>query len=523
MKELKSNIAVGAVILVALLAAARTAYYIQLDNDGMRYGLVADQILLGRGLRKPVMFNDLHFATPLDSFGTVPYTTQQPLLPVLYALMDGVRPGRLWPGQILNVCAHVLISLFSFMIARRLAGTVAGVASGIIVALSYPLLRVVGHLWTEALFIALVMVTIKLLQASRMRSPGWGYLLGSSAAAAAAFATRSIGVALVPLFLWEAVVAWRRGGLRPAIRTLLITVPVPLIVIAALWSRNFLLTGTIRGDWLPDTGRSWIVGLTGFMGVTVNQFGVYGLCLRAALSAILFGIPCTALLFLPKGKTEISNLWREGLDLVLLAAICYIVVIAHSLAGSQAVFEIRFAAPLVPLIIITAVVVVVRGWNILGEIRLRRLTSFCLLGSLLLIGTGEAVRSFKLLPKDAETLFWYRESYWCKWMVSHCEPGSIIVTNVPCRVPFFSGIAALRPPYRGHNPFKRIPHNMDEILPRKMKEIGAKYILLVDVWNGLPEEHWGEFMAALSRREPISDRFTIVQEWPGSVVYELKE
>ncbi|MCX6340310.1 MAG: glycosyltransferase family 39 protein [Candidatus Aureabacteria bacterium] len=535
MKPSRMLIAAGLVAALAFVEALHAVRYIRLDNDGMRFALVADQILAGRGLRSPL----IPFSLRPDSLGTVLYTEQGPFLSILYAVMGGVRPGRVWPGQILNLCAHLATSLFSFLIARRIAGNIAGVAAGIVIAVSYPLLDPVGQFWSEAVYIAFAMMTVGMLQAAREENRGWRSFVGSGIAAACAYATRFIGCALLPIFFWESLFSWRRTGRRAAVRTILLTVPLPLLVITVLLTRNCVLMGSIRGVWFPHTERSWSETLRGIIEMNREQFDISIPGVRVTLAFLLLIIPGAALLWPPGGALRIARLFARGLDLVLITIVCYTAALAHALADTQPNYEIRYVAPLTPLLWITAIVVIARGWNCLTQRGMRRLASAGIALSLILIIIGETERSWRLLPHHAPSGDYGFESGACQWVVAHNRKGSLVVTNTPCMLAFFSGIHTVGLPLR--HPwlaFEKVPNDLERVLPEKMKEIGAEYLLLFraidglprEEWsgveNGLPEDVWGRFISDLSRPlagEKVKGFFVKVYECHEGVVYRMTE
>jgi len=109
----KSERAIVGGFLVALCALAAALYatrYMRLSYDSMRYAAVADQLRGGAGLRTPLFY----MSDSPDASGTIPYTVQPPLFPVLLSVMGGISPDRLWPARVINVLAHIVACLFAF-------------------------------------------------------------------------------------------------------------------------------------------------------------------------------------------------------------------------------------------------------------------------------------------------------------------------------------------------------------------------------------------------------------------------
>ena len=525
------------VVLTALLAGGRAACYIRLDNDGMRYALVADQILKGRGLRIPITFYPMLLTSSPDSTGTMPVTNNPPLLPIAFAAMGGVRPGCIWTAQVVNVCAHIASSLFSFLITRRMAVVLAGTMAGLLVAVALPLLTLVGQVWSEALFISFFIITIGLLQASRMKGEKGGLLLGSGCTASGAFLTRWIGVTLVPLFVWESLVAFRRGGIKQGGRTAVLTLTLPVVVISSFLTRNYRIMGSTHGLWeKPGPPQSWIGHVLGFGGRLQE---LLDLTVPGARVTTVFGllvVPVAILIFSRKWRPEIGRIFASGLDLVLLAAVFYMVGCAHSLATILMYYDPRFSAPLYPLISIAGVTLIASGWDALRDGRFRRCAAVGLAVSLSICVMGEARRSFDNLPRTSPSGDYGTTIGAYTYVTARSGPGSIIVTNTPSMVSFFSGVPTVCLPYR--HPWlawQKIPDDIDRVLPEKMKQIGADYLLLLRVidglpreeWigleNGLPEDVWGKFIADISRGEDVSKELEKVYECPRGVVYKLRD
>ena len=220
MEKRRTLAAIGFLTVCAVAVAMLTTRNIGLTTDSMQYAAVADQVLAGHGVRTPLLALGGGEVDPAT--GTQPFMVQPPFLPLLFAAMGGVSADRLWPGQAINIVAHVVTVLCCFLIARRLTGDlVFAILAAAAVLWAPAVLAVTGKLWTEALFAALFMSSVMFLQASR-RSPRRDLcLVMAGLAAAAAFATRWAGVALAPLLLWECFITWHERSLREGIRVFL--------------------------------------------------------------------------------------------------------------------------------------------------------------------------------------------------------------------------------------------------------------------------------------------------------------
>lgn len=529
MRRHSNLIAIAVVVVVALGAGLSATRSLILAVDSQRYAMVSQQLCLGRGLRCPVF--DL--GDRPDSSGTVAFTVQPPLLPIALAGMGGVTPTRLWPARALNVASLVVTCVFSFLIASRLGGRAAGVFAGIAVAVSTPLLSAARYLSTESLFIAFFVASIGCLQASRYARPRWCFLLGSGVAAAAATATRYAGVALLPLFFWEAVVAWKRIGRRRARMVTFLTVPLPLVCLAALWTRNALFTGHVWGFSEP-TGqpmagkRSLIESFQGMIAIAAAQFGIWAFNLKAAiktaLAVILIGAPTGIAAARGRHLTaDKPGLLERGLDIVLVAAVAYFGLLTYVQWTQQVVFEYRYATPLVPLLLVAIVSTVARGWQGLRSTRFRHWAHLALVSTLTLIVLYGAGQSLKWFMGTEEQVCKVPTTQTYKWLVTNAEHGAVIATNQPFSVSFFTGHSTLSLPNRSFNPWMLIPQDMDELLPNEMSMVGAKYLVIFSPREGLRADHCGPFVAALSSRKPVSERLTMIWNCADGVVYELKQ
>ena len=499
MKSIRIYGAAWLVAVLALAAGLRSAYYIRIDNDGMRYALVADQILKGNGL-KLIAYGvvPLGMGPPPDSSGLWPDIWQMPLLPVSYALLGGVRPGRVWPAQAVNILAHLVASLCAFRVARRCAGNVAGMGAGALVAISYPLLALVGQAWTEPLFIAFLMMTVCMLQASRFARPQWRYFASGGLAAGAACKTRNSGLALIPLFLCAACIVWYRKGARPAARLMCLGALPPVIAIGVWMARNIWLYSSLIGFALATPDRGWTEALRGMLALLVEQSGFDEPGWRAALTFLLLAVPACALLLSPGIWREVVRMVRRGLDLPLVAAAWYLGALVIALTFKFPMFEVRFAAPLIPLFAIVAMVIIARGWNAVRERGAPRIAAIGLAISLAVIAGGEASRSYLLLPHTLSSGVYGSESECVRWVLAHNSPKRAVATNAPYAVAFFTGMTTAMLPYcHPWLSFERLPADLDRRIPEWMRRIGAEYLLLLRVVDGLPQEEWGSVWGSL--------------------------
>jgi hypothetical protein len=340
------------------------------------------------------------------------------------------------------------------------------------------------------------------------------------------------------MLLWDACLSAAGSGARAALRAAARTVLIPLAVMAAFFTRNYLYAGTLRGLSLAPTGRTWGEVACGVAADFREIFDLQVPGTRAAAAFALCAAPLLGLVLSGSLGRALRGLLREGLDLVLLAALGYLGVIAGAYRVSQPYFEPRIVAPVVPLAWVTAAVLMARGWRAIGERWGVRVGSAGFLAALVLIGAAEAGRSFRLLPRAFPGADYGFDIPSCRWAVAHCPPGSILMTNAPYMVSFFGGIPTVSPPYKPRcNPFEKSPVGTEDALVRGMRRLGARYLLLLRVTDGLSREEWADYrdglsaeewgacVAALSRgaaSEP-GGVFARVFQCPFGVVYELRD
>jgi len=109
------------------------------------------------------------------------------------------------------------------------------------------------------------------------------------------------------------------------------------------------------------------------------------------------------------------------------------------------------------------------------------------------------------------------------WLTKHCNGDSVIATNRPTILSFYTARPTLRLPCRFWNPRWHIPEDMAVQLPKRMMKVGAKHLVIFAERQGLDEKLYGPFVSALSRREKAGNMFKSLFECPDGVVYELRD
>ena len=528
MKQRHRFVLYAAIVLAfSIFPALLVVRHIRMTNDSMRYAMVAEHLRKGRGLRTH-MFSIT--ATP-DASGTVPFTIQPPLLPLLLAGVGGVSPDRVWPAQILNVISHVITSMCTFFIAWRLSRTFFAVFAGVSVAVALSLLHITGHVWSDAPFVAFFMATVALLQASRTARRRQLCLLGSSLLAVAAFLTRYLGLAILPLFLWESLLTWRSRGLAAGTKAFLITVTFPVLCVAAVFLRNIAITGNIGGFPLElelPADRAHLAALwytirmigTGNLGVSSGLRATF-VCGGAGIVIIIW------IALLRHWRSQKRRLYRHGLDVLLIGGLSYLLVLVHGMSwwattGDKWVIESRYCAPLTPLIVVVVIFGIGESPQLVHSSGLKRpvrLLATLLAASLTLYLAAD---SFERIRRKSEEDS-IRNTGTYRWLKEHCPQGTVIATNKPFETAFLAGWPSLRLPSRAYYPFAKVPEDMDKLLPRKMSHIRCAYVVLFADRGGLADEHVGPFIASLSRRETPTNLLRMVYEDESGVVFSLHE
>lgn len=180
---------------VAALAAASVACHLLLALANPHVGFLADDALY-------LLMADAYSPWRAASGPVVEHLWRYAHLPPFYPLLLGLAGAgadQLVPARIVTSLAMSAAWLLCFLWLRR--GGVARAAALLLAAFGawtpVTLLYTVD-LWSEGLYVALVLVCLIGLQASTRARPSLVLLFGIGVAAGCAFGTRSIGIALLP-------------------------------------------------------------------------------------------------------------------------------------------------------------------------------------------------------------------------------------------------------------------------------------------------------------------------------------
>ncbi len=512
----------GILFIFAILPALLAVKNIGISPDGMMYALVSEEIKSGNGIRLPMVYSVKDTFEIVD--GTVPFVLEPPLVPMLLALLGGVTPQSYFAAQTLNVISHAAIAFFSFLIMKKIYDN-EGIAllAGILVSFSFPVLKVTHYILSDPFCIALTAAVIYFLTLSRDAGQHQfnRNLFFASICTSASVLARSAGVSLIPVFLWGTFILVKNKSIKLKRTSTILTVILPLITTAVLFTRTFILSGSIHGWIAPSPDRSYLDAFTGTVKMTLLQFkfGERPIALISIFSIMLF-------LYVVLNKNirrELSRYVYAGLDLVFVFVISHTALVTHAMAKSQTVFELRYMAPLVPFLFIFSILMIVIARDLIRGMGFSKISFCVLIVSLSIITFGNFYKTYlnsgafssqqrghdRIL--NSPTYNWIKENY---------EGNVIITSNRPYHLSFFGGYSTIRLPHRRFNKNYRIPDNMESFLPSRMSHFGSRVLALFEQAD---ERYEGSYIAGLFHKRREDDNFTVAHEFSDGVVYNLKE
>lgn len=509
----------GVLIIVSLLASFLAVKNIILTSDSFSYSLVSQQILAGSGIRIPISrFDNI---IPVD--GTVPFLVQPPLTAVFYAMLGGVTPDNIYAAQLVNMICHGVITIITFLLMKRFFHETIAFLSGIIVAISLPLMDITHHMTSEALFIALTITAMYFLILSRQsyRNKYGRDLLLAGIFGSGAIMARYAGIALIVVFLWEMGRLIKNQQQPLKYGQVALAVTMPIFTIAGLFIRNYIYFGSVRGINLPDPERSFTEAVAGTFKMVFMQFqlGKYSSLIIISLT-VLFAF---YIFIHNKRQRAFLKYFHVGFDLPIIYVISYTAMICVTMTKDQPVFELRYVTPLVPYLLMGSIFCVVFGFENIKE-RFPRCSLYGLILTLFLIFSGVAYKTFLNLPEfsykqvkvysilDSCTYNWLKENY-------ANDVDVIIATNKPYRLSFFGGYSTIILPNRKFVPNAWMPEDMENTMLTRMSEVGARHLVL---FEGVNENAFGSYIAELFNKRETNDKFNLLYECGDGVVYGLK-
>jgi hypothetical protein len=352
-------VAAAALVAIALVAVGALRYGITLNTDSVGYKVTADNLAAGRGLG---WWIDPHFVS------------WPPLLPFLLAVGERWTPlDARTVGLWLNfACLAGIVVLTHRLLVATVRRAWLRILALVIVAVAPAVLEVNRMLWTEPLFIVLVLATLLCLLRAVAADDDWRWLAAAVGLAALAFLTRYIGIVLAPAGALTLLVLPRSRTLRRRLLPAL-AFGAAAIVVPALWlARNRAVSGTIF-DNRPGSGADTASAFTTAFGNTLRGVGQWIFWwaggLQPALGAAAVAAVGGALVWFvvlrarhqehqdasaTREDRELERAWR------LAPMVLFIVVYVATLLGSRSVvgFGLSFARFLAPLFVPVLVVAV---------------------------------------------------------------------------------------------------------------------------------------------------------------------
>ena len=512
----------GILLISAILPAILSVKNMGISPDGMMYALVSQEIVSGNGIRLPMIYDMRDNYVFID--GVVPYVGEPPLLPILFALLGGVTPQNFLAAQILNVISHAVISIFTFMLMKKIYNN-NGIAllTGMLVSISLPLLWNAHRMLSEPLFIALTVGALYFLSLSRdsHRYQPIGNLYVASICTSAAMVTRFAGVALLPVFFWVTFMLLKNKRLILKQRFTILTTILPLITAGALFFYTYIISGSIHGWNPPSPERSYLSAFTVTLHMIFLQFDL-GERYMTFITAVL--VLCVFYLIINANvRRELLKYVHSGLDLIVFFTISYTALIIYGMANSQSVIEVRYMSPLVPFIFILFMIIIVVVWEMIRRKGFSKLSLSGIIVSLCIITFGDCYKTYvnkgALFSKDVGH---YRilKSPTYKWIKENYKENVIITSNRPYHLSFFGGYSTIRLPHKRFEKNSWIPDNMESYLPSRMSRFGSPVLALFEKAD---EQYDGRYVAGLFSRREDDDNFVLIQKFPDGVVYQLKQ
>jgi hypothetical protein len=255
-----SVIVVGTLLAVASIAAGFDAA--NFDNDAAQHVSGARNLLDGRGLSTSLLFYDEHYLQQrLPAAQTVWPPGHSLLLAALLAVGVPAAPALLFLGT----AGHALGGLLLYRLGR-----VAGLNAWLAMLCSLAWLGCTTELglivrgYTEPLFTAATLAAAWAFAKSLVvddRRRRYALLVGAGVAAGAAFLLRYAGIAFIGAFVSTTFVVallLERRALY-ALRAAMCVAAPPILVIGAVFTRNWSITSTLTG-WPQVDNEADIVG-----------------------------------------------------------------------------------------------------------------------------------------------------------------------------------------------------------------------------------------------------------------------
>jgi hypothetical protein len=191
--------------------------------------------------------------------------------------------------------------------------------------------------------------------------------------------------------------------------------------------------------------------------------------------------------------------------------------------NNQPVFEERFLYPLVPIIYIA--VTIFTGWIYSHRKNKKKADILRILSLLLIVGISfgtftQTIRHYRKINNRPSTDRQTRESHSALMWLEKNPKVKIVATNYPFIIGYYSKRSVLRLPQRYHNPWFRIPDDMESALPKRMKDVGAEYLILIG--TDLKSEYYGRFVSLISKSTSDYKPFKLIDSYPKCKIFKLE-
>lgn len=338
-------------------------YGVGVNSDSLSYIGAVESLLAGRGLT-------VH-GTQMTHF--------PPVFPMVLAGVSLLTRDTIEAARILNAVLFginaMLVAFAAYLATARKPMAAIGAAAFFLV--SAPILDIHATVWSEPLFIGLVLVCLLFLSAHVAR-PRWPKLVCSAVALGLATGTRYVGVALIPMAAVFLLV-FREGAIRYRIRDALVMLAVasaPLFV----WFFGAAHTG-------PLADRSFAVHLASLPQVRQLVGAVYSYTLpvpgpdRLKLAVLGLGVVCGVILLVAFGKSrkERLNAMDPRGPAALLPVLCVLFSSAYvlflflsiSFVDASTPADARILSPVFTLLLLAVFSLVWSGSGALRSWRVR--------------------------------------------------------------------------------------------------------------------------------------------------------